>query len=402
MTKTLRLYDQDPYLLEFEAVVLARRRQDEALWIALDQTAFYAEGGGQPADHGTISGLTVSDVQLDDQDVIWHKLSGDLDVGERVLGQVDATRRVDHREQHTGQHILSQAFWRLFQATTVGFHLGEQVVTIDLSNPDLSTAELGQAEDLANTVIRENRSVYTNVVEADELPTESLRKLPKVTENIRLVHIDGFDMCGCGGTHVSSTGEIGLLKIISCERRRGNLRVYFLAGGRAYRDYTEKHAAIVQMSTEFSLPVPEVASGVIRLKERMAELEREMKLLKEELLSAEADKLLSQGSNGFPTVVSAEFRERSLDEVKVLAGLVAARKQVAVAFGLSGEPYRLLAAASDGLGIHIGNALKQTVQAFGGKGGGAPQAAQGAVPAEAGLQALTALRDVIMRSLNEQ
>ncbi len=399
MTKTLCLYDQDPYLLEFTAVVTARRQRDNANWIALDQTAFYAEGGGQPADHGLINHLPVVDVQLDEQEVVWHKLQGDLEVGARVGGKVDAQRRADHREQHTGQHILSQAFWRLFEATTVGFHLGEQVVTIDLDKQDLTAEQLQQAEDLTNSIIRENRTVYTRVVSADELPVEQLRKLPKVTENIRLVHVKEFDMCGCGGTHVRSTGEIGLLKLISSERRRGNLRIYFLAGGRAYRDYAEKHAAVAQLSAEFSLPVPEVAPGIIRLKERMAELERELKVAKAELLTVEAAKLVSQANTD--KVVSAQFSERGFEEVKALAALVAGSEQVAVAFGLCGEPYRLLAAAGDGMGIHVGNALKQTVQAFGGKGGGAPQSAQGAVPAEVGAQALAELCDAIARSLEK-
>lgn len=398
MSKTRRLYYEDQYCHSFTAEVIAERPD----WVVLDRTAFYPEGGGQPADHGWLAGVAVTDTQVDDAGVIWHRIEQPLALGRTVTGRVDWQRRFDHMQQHSGQHVLSQAFWQLFGAATVGFHLGEQAVTIDIDRPDCTAAELQQAEDLANAVIRSKASVVARFVSQEQLPVEELRKLPKVSEDIRLVAVEGFDICPCGGTHVKDLGEIGLLKLLAWEKRRGNLRVSFVAGKRAYLDYQQKHQTLQHLSGLLSQPIPEVAGGVERLQERNSELEKQLKGLQLQLAEQEAEQLLTTAPLlGQVRLVCQEFSQRELEALKQLANGLASRGQVAVVFGLSGEGYRLVAAVSPELDLHVGNLLKQVVTSHGGKGGGAPQAAQGAVPAAQGSAALQALRQAIVVALTE-
>ena len=394
--KTKRLYYDDQYQHDFTAQIVSAKPS----WVELDQTTFYPEGGGQPADHGWLNAIAVTDTQVDEDGCIWHKVGAEIPVGTKVNGTIDWQRRFDHMQQHTGQHVLSQAFWQLFSAATVGFHLGEQAVTIDLDRPDFSSEELQQVEDLANAVIRGKRSVVARFVAEGDLPLEELRKLPKVSEDIRLVAIEGFDICHCGGTHVHDLGDIGLLKLLAAEKRRGNLRVSFVAGQRAYADYKEKHQLLQKLSTILSQPIPEVGIGVERLVERITELEQQLKDLQGCLLQQEAERLWGTAETvGSALLICQEFSDRELDAVKNLASILANRGGVAVVCGLVGNSYRLALAVSPELGLNAGNLLKQVVLAHEGKGGGAPQAAQGAVSQAAGPAALQDLRQAVVAEL---
>lgn len=397
--KTKRLYYDDQYQHAFSAQVISAKPG----WVELDQTVFYPEGGGQPADHGWLNDIPVTDVQVEDDGLIWHQVAEPIAVGTAVSGKIDWQRRFDLMQQHSGQHVLSQAFWQLFSAATVGFHLGEQAVTIDLDRPDFSPEELQQVEDLANAVIRGKRAVVAKFVAKEDLPLAELRKLPKVTEDIRLVTIDGFDICPCGGTHVHDLGDIGLLKLVGAEKRRGNLRVSFVAGRRAYADYLEKHQLLQTLSTLLSQPILEVGIGVERLVGRIAELEKQLKDAEARLQEQEAEQLWAVGETvGSALVICQEFSDRELDAVKNLAGVLVSRSGVVAACGLMGDPYRLVLAASPELGLHAGNLLKQVVLAQGGKGGGAPLSAQGAVPKLNGRAALQDLRQAALVGLSKE
>ncbi|MGI6358778.1 MAG: alanyl-tRNA editing protein [Bacillota bacterium] len=395
--KTNSLYYQDAYLHTFTARVVSTKPG----WVELDQTAFYPEGGGQPGDRGWINGVPVTDTQVDEHGTIWHRVERELEIGSEVKGQLDWVRRFDHMQQHSGQHVLSQAFWQLYGAATVGFHLGVESVTIDVDNVNLSDQQLQQAESLANAVIRSKRPVVARFVAKQELPLDQLRKLPKVEEDIRLVAISGFDLCPCGGTHVRDLGDVGLLKLLGSERRKHKLRISFIAGHRAYHDYRQKHQWMMQLSAMLSEPIADVVAGTSKQLERVSELEKEVKTLRTLLLQQEAQALRETAESiGVAKLVWHQSDQRSVDELKELAALLTAEDKAAAVLALPGESYRLVVGINPDLGLHAGQLLQQVVKAHGGKGGGAPHAAQGMVPEEAGHSAFQQLKDRLSELLS--
>lgn len=386
--QTTKLYYEDQYTHTFTAKIIAKKPD----WIALAKTAFYPEGGGQPGDSGWLQDEIVTDTQIDDNGLIWHRTALQGEIGESVEGRLDWLRRFDHMQQHTAQHVLSQAFWQLSQAETVGFHLGEQVSTIDLTGVTLDAEAIQQAEALANSMLRSKLLVRSRQVEAASLPAAELRKLPQVEHDIRLLEIENFDLCPCGGTHVCDLGEIGLLKILGSENKRGDVRVSFLAGHRAYRDYAAKHNWLTDMSVLLSEPVENVSAAVERLQIKLIELERAHNHLREQKLMLEAPRLLAEAEAVAGTVyVVQELREHSLDDAKFLASHLTEGVEVVVVFGLPGDPYRLVAAAHVDAQLAVGKVLREILARHDGRGGGTSTAAQGAVASADGAAVLAEL-----------
>src|SRR5436190_18700887 len=222
---TERLYFADPYLTRFSARVVAREQRNQRPAVALDQSAFYPEGGGQPADAGTLGGAAVLDVQIEDG-VIWHMLDQALDA-DTVQGAINWERRFDHMQQHHGQHLLSAAFERLYGLRTVSFHLGSAASTIDLAATELTPTQAAAAEELTNQVIWEDRPILARFVSAEERAQLPLRKPPSVAGPVRVVSVPDFDHSACGGTHPRATGGVGLLDLRRWERRGDVMRVEF-------------------------------------------------------------------------------------------------------------------------------------------------------------------------------
>ena len=233
------LYYQDAYIKEFTATVLhTGQEEDGRSYVVLSNTAFYPTGGGQPHDTGIIQDLTVIDVEKIN-DEIRHYVEGDVSTltGE-VIGKIDWARRFDHMQQHTGQHILTAAFVELFGFSTVSFHLGAGLVSIDLATESVTDAQLVEAEARANEIILENRPVETKWITEDELSNYNLRKDITVEGDIRLVIIPDFDYNGCGGTHPTSTGQVSVIKIMAIEKMKGNIRLSFVCGNRVLQELT--------------------------------------------------------------------------------------------------------------------------------------------------------------------
>lgn len=390
--KTVRLYDQDPYRNNFNAKVIANKRG----WLALDQSAFYPEGGGQPADQGWLQGERVTDTRLDACGLIWHQVELQAEVGSLVEGRLDWLRRYDHMQQHTGQHVLSRACLQLFQAETVGFHLGREEVTIDLAADQPLTAEMiGQAETLANALLRSGNPVYGRWVAAADLPTSSLHKLPPQTESVRLVEIADFDLCPCSGTHVRNLGEVGLLKILRTEQKRGHCRLVFKAGQRAYQDYAQKHEQVLGISRLLSEPVPGVEQAVSRLWTKLEDLGRQCKDLRKEKLILQAEHYLPQvQSIGEFDFIICEL-DMDVEDAKFIASYLTVQHSLSVAFGLMGEPYRLLLNLGGNSAFKAGALLKGILAKYGGRGGGTDSSAQGAVAATEGALAFQELRQAL-------
>ena len=376
-----RLYFIDPYLTGFSARIVARSERAGRPAVLLDRSAFYPEGGGQPADRGILNEVRVLDVQAEAEQ-IWHHLEGPLD-DELVQGQIDWPRRFDHMQQHHGQHLLSAAFEELFGLRTVAFHLGSESATIDLAG-DAAESELLAAESRTNEVIWEDRPVLARFVSREELAGIPLRKPPVVEGLIRVVSVPDFDHSACGGTHPRTTGAVGLLYLRRRERRGGETRVEFVCGGRALRELRGRGALLARLGTLFTAGVEDLESAVTRLRENEEAGRKRLAHVTERLLRYEARELVIAASASASSVVRIVRDDLTLDEARLLARFIGEDNCIAV-IGVKGEKCQLVMARPSGAERpDCGRIVREVLQRFGGRGGGQPMAAQGGVP-DAGL-----------------
>jgi alanyl-tRNA synthetase len=389
---THRLYHDDPYLVCFAARVLEQLRwfDDPDLKgggypaVVLDRTAFYPTGGGQPHDVGLLNSVPVVDVVEREADgAVIHLLERQLDVGE-VQGQVDWERRFDLMQQHTGQHILSAAFVERLGANTVGFHLAERYATIDLDRAPLSADDLDEVETRANAAVFDNRSVAARFVPDEVVASLHLRK-PVVHEGpVRIVEIPSLDCSACGGTHVRTTGEVGLIKITRSERRGTETRVEFLCGRRALADYRAKNALMMALAREFTVGHWELADLVHRLADDLKGTRRELSRTRDALLDAEASAMWHQAVPlGSGRVVRAHLAGRAPDDLKHLAQRLMGQPRALILLASTRkgeEKAHFVFARSADLDVHVGSLLREACQASGGRGGGRPDFAQGGGP----------------------
>ena len=370
---TLRLYYTDSYLTKFDATVLAVEPDGERLAVVLDRTAFYPTSGGQPHDTGTLGGLPVTDVIEDDEDRVLHVVSGPITGA--VTGRIDWPRRFDHMQQHTGQHILSQAFLQALRAQTLAVHLGAELSTLDLDLADLSASAAAQVEDLANRIVFEDRPVQIREVDESELPGLGLRRPAKKRGRIRVVDVQEFDRSACGGTHVRRTGEIGTVKLRRWERFKGGIRVEFLCGWRALHDTRWKNALVGDLAAKFTVKDKEVPEAMERLAAQVRERDRTVAGLRDQLIELEAQRRLGN-LPGTPRIVADVLTGWSAEMTSALAGRLATAASTIAAFGTSDG--RVVIARSPDLELDVAGVLRRAVEPLGGRGGGRPGFAQGA------------------------
>jgi alanyl-tRNA synthetase len=294
---TRLLYYDDSQRDAFEAVVVDARSEAEGTRVALDATAFYPGGGGQPADRGTLDGRSVIEVTAEDG-VVWHRVDGALAAGARVEGRLDWARRFDHMQQHTGQHILSRAFVEVARADTLSFHLGDEVVTIDVGHPGPDPGLLRRVEDRANAIVWEDRPVRTHVVPLERALAFPLRKPPDVEGDVRVVEVEGFDWSACGGTHVARSGQVGMIAILGTERYKGGTRVAFACGGRALARLRAASETLRALCLEFTSGEADLPRAIARLKADVRSLESRLKPLLAESIAREAEALLAEAERG--------------------------------------------------------------------------------------------------------
>ena len=385
--ETVRLYYEDPYLATFTAHVARRGELNGKPAVLLDRTAFYPEGGGQPADHGTLSRVKVTDVQVNNAGEVWHVMEGSVE-GDEVKGEVDWVRRFDHMQQHHGQHLLSAAFDNLYAHKTVSFHLGAESATIDLAVKDLSPGRVTSAEDLTNKVIWEDHPILQRFVSAEELASIRLRKVPTVEGAIRVVSAGDFDHSACGGTHPKSTGVVGLVHIRRIEKRGNETRVEFVCGSRALRDLRFANGMMGRMAGALTVGTDELETAMTRLRESEDAARKRVQKLGEELAGFEAETLVNQakGKGGVP-IVKAVYADRTLNDIRYLAAAIAVRGGIAL-LGAAAEKAQLVFARPAESTVDCGKLLKEVLADFGGKGGGQAAIAQGGIPEPDKLEAV--------------
>ena len=386
---TQRLYYTDPYLRLFDATIERVDRRDDRHRVTLDRTAFYPTSGGQPFDTGSLGPLRVIDVVDEDDGSITHVVEPgplNLEAGQPIQGVIDWARRFDHMQQHSGQHVLSAAFDRLFGARTVSFHLGGAVSTIDLAR-EMSPSDIAAAETEANRIVWEDRPVTIRFADADEAARLPLRKEPARGGTLRLIDVDGFDLSACGGTHVARTGAIGVIAVASWERFKGGQRLEYLAGGRALGGYRTLRDAMTASVRLLSVLPAELAPAIERLqadardqKRALAGLQNVLARYRAGELAAGAEEIrLGASASGAARVhrLIARAIDTDANGLKSLAAAAAATPGLLVVLVSTSTPGIVVIARSSDVDISAQELLKKLMVEFGGRGGGKPEMSQG-------------------------
>ena len=376
---TERLYYTDSYLRQFTARIV--ERSEDGRTVYLDRTAFYPASGGQPCDTGAIAGVPVLDV-VDAEERIAHHLARPLD-STAVECAIDWSRRFDHMQQHTGQHLLSAVFEEGFGLHTVSFHLGAESSSIDLEGGPLEPGAVLDAERRANDIVFENRPVAVHFQQADEV--QGLRKPTDREGTLRIVSVEGLDRSACGGTHVRATGEVGPILVRKLDRVRQTVRVEFLCGGRSVRRARADYEALSKTAQLFSSPLDEVPAMVAAQLETARATDKARRKLELDLAAYQGRELYLATAPGADGVrrVTRRVAKGSLEELRAIAQNFTAQPKAVFIATLADPPSVLLAASADA-GIDAGKALKAAIAEAGGRGGGSARIAQGSV-AEAGM-----------------
>lgn len=399
---TERLYYHDSFLYEFEAEVLHLVSEPRPA-IILDRTAFYPTSGGQVFDTGWIrhsktgddnNKLRITEVAENEQGTVLHMLEAPATIqpGSRIRGLIDVERRRDHMQQHSGQHVLSAAFVRLFDMPTVSFHMGQESCSIDLDTKNLTSAQVESAEALANEVVAENRAVAVRFVTQEEARGLGLRKLPPVErEKLRLIDVHDFDLTACGGTHVSATGQIGCLLLRKTEKVRQGWRVEFACGKRAVAAARHDYTTLAEAAGLLSSHLWDVPQQVRKIQEESRAQRKLREQLLEELAEFQAGRLLADTPESARKVVVRTFPDRDLAFVKLLAQKLTRQSSGVVALlGMTAEPPTLVFAQSSGQPFDMGALMKEALAKLGGRGGGSKDMAQGGPARVEGMDATLA------------
>lgn len=368
-----KLYEAQPYLTHFSAVVQSCTQGKKGWDICLDQTAFYPEGGGQPYDTGTLGGLKVLEVHQREGHVV-HTCQAPLEVGSQVEGSIDWPRRFDLMQHHSGEHIVSGIAHRRFGCDNVGFHMGNDVITIDL-NVELTAEQVSQLEAEANQYIWEDHPIAITYPTPEELEHLDYRSKKALTGQVRIVSFPGADTCACCGTHVSSSGQVGLVKLLSCQKFREGVRIELVCGKRALDYLSQVWEQNHQVSNLLSAKTMQTGAAVRRLLEENAALKSRILTMEERQF---AD--LAQRYTGAGDVVVFESG-LSPDSLRRLCGAVqtACGGRCACFSGEDGSGYQYAIGQPGGNLRPLVQALNQALQ---GRGGGKPDFVQGSLAAK--------------------
>ena len=379
---TDRLYYDDAYLMEFDAHVLECVPDGAQYRVLLDRSAFYPTSGGQPYDTGFLGAARVLDVNVEGGQV-WHTVDAPLPAGEAVHGSIDWARRFDHMQQHAGDHMIAGALHRRMGGVTIGLHISEDVSTIDVAMPEgitrITPEELRQIEADVNERIQRDVPIRCWFPDDKELAGLPLRKKPTVSEHVRIVAIGDDEMVACGGTHPRRAGELGLVKIVSVAPARGKMRVSFLAGQRALRDYDRCHDAVRAAAQLLSTTADGLAGSVAALQERLHAAEFALDRMKQERLMEHIPALLA-GAEALPTGAKlvTGFADADAASLKELVSRLIQQPGIIALMGAKtgGSAVYVFGRSAD-VTADIGKLLRECAQPMGGKGGGRPDFAQG-------------------------
>lgn len=379
-------YYADSMIREFTADVVSTGTEGGRHYIILDNTAFYPTGGGQPHDTGWINDIAIIDVEKVNDDIRHYTNADVSSLRGKIEGKLDWTRRFDHMQQHTGQHILTAAFVELFDCATTSFHLGSELVTIDLNVAEVSAAQLAAAEQRANEIILENRPIETKWVTKNELAQYNLRKDVKVDEDIRLVIIPDYDYNGCGGIHPTSTGQVGMLKVLATEKMKGQIRIHFVCGKRVLEQLAMRKNVLTDVARQLSVPEEEAAYALRKFLTTAKVSEKALAEAQDQLLEFEA-KTLAENS-----VVAQTFENRSIQQLQKLGRYITQLNADAIVLLVADNADKMQFIATRG--ANVTRSMKDFSAAvlplLNGKGGGNDALVQGGGEKQLSAEALLA------------
>ncbi len=392
---THKLYWSDPSRRRFQARVVSRQEGEQPA-LVLNRTLFYPTGGGQPCDGGVLAGVQVLDVEQVDGH-IYHFVDHLPSAAEEVTGEIDWSRRWDHMQQHSGQHLLSAAFIAQLDRPTLSFHLSSDSVTIDIPGAPPNASQVQDVLAYASAVLAENRPIHSYFVSPDEAARLPLRKAPTVEGPVRVVEIEGVDWSACGGTHVNSTAAIGHLAITRLERRGATTRVYFVAGGRAQADHLRRLQITQALADQFSAGIDDLPILVERLRCDLDQTQKTLKQTQNQLLAAEAGRLWAQAPvrEGVRLIRCQLAPESGFDIRRLLASTLALGRSVGVIGWTDAGSGRWVAGRSAEYDFDLRRFLPSLQLLSGVRGGGGPDLIQGS----ADPAALPALLDSLAHSL---
>ena len=380
---TQKLFWEDPYQTEFTASVLEQLDAPDGPAVVLDRTCFYATSGGQPNDLGSLNSIPVKDVRVESGQIL-HVLEKPLETS-TVAGAIHWPRRFDHMQQHSGQHILSAAFYRLFHAETSSFHLGEQFCSIELSKADLKENQIRDAEQLANEVLFAAMLVTSFFVEPERAAEYPLRKQSDLAESLRIIQVGDFDLSPCSGTHVKNTGEIGVIFIYGFEKLSQTCRITFLCGNRVRNQYRKEVAILKSLSKTLTTSMELLQDSVTRLLAQGKDLRKENLQLKEKRLKAEAMEWLVKSENWNDLHLLVGCFDRPYEEIRFIAQRLSEQAGILGALA-STRDKRVVFFKHPGVSFDLKAAFASFLAATGARGGGPAHFLEaGNLPSDPGL-----------------
>ena len=388
---TQLMYENNPYIFRFEAKVLSCEKSGDKFSVTLDRTGFFPEGGGQECDLGTIAQSNVLSVYKKNGEVI-HVTDGELEKDSVVECTVDAQRRIDFMQNHTGEHILSGVLFTEFGVNNVGFHLGSDTVTIDLDS-ELTKEQLFHAEDIANRYILEDRPIHCYYPDAEKLKDLDLRKQPDIDDKLRVVEIEGVDMCACCAPHLPSTSKVWMIKIVRSEKMRCGSRVHFYCGARAMSDYSKKNETAYEISSIVSLPVNDITKGVQKLVYEITDLRSEIKMKNDKISDLLAKDIIFDVKSRRETKTVKLVSDIEQKGLSTLVEKLIKELDLVLLFCPLKSGYAYMCAKKGGESDlkDIDRELKR----FGAKGGGTGDSIQGVVPEQVDI-------DMVIRHMSKE
>ena len=373
MEQTIKLYDADSHLYDFDASVISCEKTDKGFAIVLDKTAFFPEGGGQPADEGTLNGIAVTDVQIKDG-IITHTTAEEIPAGSAVKGAIDSEIRFRRMQNHSGEHIVSGLIHKLFGYNNVGFHMGSEDVTLDLDGV-LTREDLDKIEMLANRAVYENVNVRAEYSSPEILKDLDYRSKLDLTENVRIVTIEGYDVCACCAPHVNKTGEIGIIKLLDFLKYKGGVRIHMLCGFDALEDYNRRYKNVAAISAKLSAKQAEVYEAVERLSAELSAEKQAAGELKRQLVAMRIAAL--EPTDGNMVLVEKDMdmlnlRNLENEAVQLCGGICAAFS------GSDENGYNYIIASKN---VPLRAEAKAINAALNGRGGGKDEMIQGSAKA---------------------
>ncbi|MBM7869567.1 alanyl-tRNA synthetase [Clostridium pascui] len=366
-----RLYYTDPYIEEWNASIKEVFQEDGKFYVILDRTAFFPGGGGQPEDRGVIDGLEVKGVFEREKEIV-HVLEEKLDKTE-VKCKLDFSKRFYYMQQHAGEHLLSAVLYDSYGTENNGFHMGDEYITIDNSIKKFTEDMINEVEKMANYYIYKDIPIIDYFVDYQKISDLNLRKKCTIQEDIRIVEIEGIDRIACCGTHVRTTGQIGLIKIIKTENYKGMTRIYFKCGQKAFQDYQQKHKIVATLNKNYSSTDKEILDKVTNESLQVKLLSKQVKELKEKLMEFRAKDIIREVNN---LILFKTFNEETFEEIQIINRFIMVKSH-SINILVSEKDKKVILSHDGTFELDCGKIFKENISKFQGKGGGGHKHCQG-------------------------